>query len=191
MQEFLNAGLREVRIWANAVFILISLKTEIARSVRGPNISAEDAMAEPFLVQKILVPSSSWLNAKPFHRNADPQRWAAKHYGFSGNVFANPDASSSAPYPQELNPWSSHISEPIHSSPAGKNENQTTVQDQRCQSGPSAKNSFIPSEGDSSKNYGQTNNDCRSQILKEVEMVESVDDFKTFVIFKRNSNARF
>ena len=36
----------------------------------------------------------------------------------------------------------------------GKNENQTPVQDQRCQSGSSAKNSVIPSEGDSSKNYG-------------------------------------
>ena len=44
-------------------------------------------------------------------------------------------------------------SEPIHSSPAGKNENQRPVQDQRCQSGPSARNSVIPSEGDFSKNY--------------------------------------
>ena len=33
-------------------------------------------------------------------------------------------------------------------------ENQTPVQDQRCQSGPSARNSFIPCEGDFSKNYG-------------------------------------
>ena len=71
-----------------------------------------------------------------------------------GNVFANPAASSSAPYPQELNPWSSHISEQIHSSTAEKSENQTQVQDQRCLSGSSAKNSVIPSEGDSSKNYG-------------------------------------
>ena len=75
-------------------------------------------------------------------------------HGISGNIFANPAASSSTPYPQELNPWSSHISEPVHSSPAGKNENQTPVQDQRCQSGPSAKTSFILSEGVSSKNDG-------------------------------------
>ena len=54
---------------------------------------------------------------------------------------------------QELNPWSSGISEPIHSSTA-ENENQTPVQDQRCHSGPSAKNSVIPSEGDSLKNDG-------------------------------------
>ena len=39
-------------------------------------------------------------------------------------------------------------------SQAGKSENQTPVQDQRCQSGPLAKNSVIPSEGDSSQNYG-------------------------------------
>ena len=46
---------REVRIWVNT---LTSLKTEIARSVRGPKLQgprAEDAMAEPYLVQKILV----------------------------------------------------------------------------------------------------------------------------------------
>ena len=33
-------------------------------------------------------------------------------------------------------------------------ESQTPAQDQRCQSGPSARNSFVPSEGDSSNNYG-------------------------------------
>ena len=56
------------------------------------------------------------------------------------------------PYPQELNPWSSTKSE--HTSPHVMSENQTPVQDQRCQSGPSARNSVIPSEGDCSKNYG-------------------------------------
>ena len=75
-------------------------------------------------------------------------------HGVSGNVFANPTASSTAPYPQELNPWSSGISEPIRSSTAEKSESQTPAQDQRCQSGPSARNSFVPSEGRFSKNYG-------------------------------------
>ena len=46
------------------------------------------------------------------------------------------------------------VEEPIHSSTVEKSEKQTPVQDQRCQSGSSAKNSVIPSEGDSSKNYG-------------------------------------
>ena len=75
-------------------------------------------------------------------------------HGFSVNVFANPDASSSAPYPQELNPWSSSTEEPLHSSTVENSERQTQDQDQRCQSGRSAKNSVISSEGDFSKNYG-------------------------------------
>ena len=88
----------------------------------------------------------------PSRREGPPSIWDT--HGTSGNVFADPVASSSAPYPQELNPWSSGRAEPIHSLTAEKNENRTPVQDLRCQSGPSAGNSIIPSEGDSSKNYG-------------------------------------
>ena len=88
----------------------------------------------------------------PSRKNGPPSIWDT--YGISGNVFANTAASSSAPYLQELNPWSSYISEKTHSSHVGKSENQTPAQDRRCQSGPSAKKSVIPSEGDSSKNYG-------------------------------------
>ena len=49
---------REVRIWVNTVFILISQKTEIARSARGPKLQgprAEDAIVELYLVLKNLV----------------------------------------------------------------------------------------------------------------------------------------
>ena len=129
------------------------------------------------------------------------------HMVYPETFFVNPPASSSAPYPQESNPWSSNVSE--HRSPHVMSESQTPVQDQRCQSGPSARNSVIHSEGGFSKNYGQTNNDCRFQIptpttfacwkirfktevrtcsqfpaeamlwIKEVEMVESVDDLKS------------
>ena len=70
----------------------------------------------------------------PSRRDWPPSIWET--HGISGNVFADPVASSTAPYPQELNQWSSGISEPIHSSTVEKNENQTPVQDQRCQSGP-------------------------------------------------------
>ena len=66
-------------------------------------------------------------------------------------VFANPTESSSAPYPQESNPWVSDVS--VHTSPHVMSESQTPVQDQRCQSGLSARNSVIPSEGGFSKNY--------------------------------------
>ena len=98
--------------------------------------------------------TSSWWNAEPLFWNANPQRWAAKHLEhtwYIGKRFCKSSRAFLAPYPQELNPWSSRISEPIHSSQAVKNENQTPVQDQRCQSGLSAKNSFILSEGDFSK----------------------------------------
>ena len=88
----------------------------------------------------------------PSRREGPPSIWDT--HGISGNVFANPVASSSAPSPQELNPWSSGREEPIHSSTVEKSEKQTLVQDQRCQSGPSAKSSVILSEGDSLKNYG-------------------------------------
>ena len=149
----------------------------------------------------------------PSRKDGPPSIWDT--HGFSGNVFADPVASSTAPYPQELNPWSSGISEPIHSSTAEKNENQTPVQDQSCQSGPSAKNSAILGEGDSPKNYGadqqrlqisdpdfdkfptQATFPCWKIIfktevctcsqfpteamhwIKEVEMVDSVDDLKS------------
>ena len=148
-------------------------------------------------------------------RVAEKGRQAFGTHGISGNVFANPDTSSPAPYPQELHQWNSPIEEPLHSSTAENSERQEQNQDLRCQSGPSAKNSVIFSGGDSSKNYGQTNNDCRFRIfistnfptpatfacwktrfktevctcsqfpteatqwIKEVEMVDSVDDLKS------------
>ena len=44
-------------------------------------------------------------------------------HGISGSVFVNPTASSSAPYPQESNPWISNVSE--HTSPHVMSESQT------------------------------------------------------------------
>ena len=85
-------------------------------------------------------------------REGPPSIWDT--HGISGNVFANPDASLSARYPQELNQWSSSIEEPLQSSTVEMSERQKQDQDLKCQSGPSAKNSVIFSEGDSSKNYG-------------------------------------
>ena len=82
-----------------------------------------------------------------------PDAWDTS--GISGNVFAHPQASSSAPYPQGLNStWKKTIEEPIHMSTAEKSERPERDQDLRCQSGPSAKDSVIFSGGDYSKNYG-------------------------------------
>ena len=75
--------------------------------------------------------------------------------GKSGNVFAHPQTSSSAPYPQELNStWRKTFEEPIHMSTAEKSGRPERDPDLRCQSGPSAKDSVIFSGGDSSKKYG-------------------------------------
>ena len=134
--------------------------------------------------------------------------------GISGNVFAHPQASSSAPYPQELNStWRKTIEEPIHMSTAEKNGRPE--RDLRCQSGPSAKNSVLFSGGDSSKNYGADQQRLQisdlhfdkfptpaafscwkirfktevctcsqfpaeaMQWIKEVELVDSVDDLRS------------
>ena len=81
----------------------------------------------------------------PSRKEGPPCIWDTQ--GISGNVFANPPASSSAPYPQELNQWNSSIEEPLHTSTAEKSERPEQNQDQRCESGPSAKSSVILSEG--------------------------------------------
>ena len=75
-------------------------------------------------------------------------------HGILGNVIVNTDASSSAPFPQELHQWNSSIEEPLHSSKVEKSDRPERDQDLRCQSGPSVKDSVILSGGDSSKNYG-------------------------------------
>ena len=63
----------------------------------------------------------------PSCREGPPSIWDT--HGISGNVFANPVASSSAPYPQELNQWSTSIEEPLHSSTVEKSERPEQNQD--------------------------------------------------------------
>ena len=87
----------------------------------------------------------------PSRREGPPSIWDT--HGISGNVFADPLASSSALYLQELHQWNSS-EEPLHSSTVEKSDRPERNQDLRCQSGPSAKDSVIFSGGDSSKNYG-------------------------------------
>ena len=95
----------------------------------------------------------------PRRKEGPPCIWDT--HGISGNIFVNPDASSSAPHPQELRQWNSSIEEPLHSSTVEKSERRTQDQDQRCQSGPSAQNSVITLQ----RIMEQTNDDCRSQIF--------------------------
>ena len=89
----------------------------------------------------------------PRQTEGPPSTWDTS--GISGNVVAHPQASSSAPCPQELNsPWKKTIEEPLHKFTVEKSGRPERDQDLRCQSGPSAKDSFIFSGGDYFKNYG-------------------------------------
>ena len=126
----------------------------------------------------------------------------------------NPRASSSSLYPGEFNPWISNVTEDTSPHAMSERQNPDTPLDPRCQSGPSARNSFDSKEGRFSKDYGADQQ--RLQIsdlhfdkfhtpatfacwkirfktevctcsqfpteamlwIKEVELVESVDDLK-------------
>ena len=82
----------------------------------------------------------------PSRKKGPPSIWDT--HGISGNVFANPTTSSSAPYPQESNPWVSNVSE--HTSPHVMSESQTPLRIRDA----SARNSVVFSEGGFSINYG-------------------------------------
>ena len=60
----------------------------------------------------------------PSRKEGPPSIWDT--HGISGNVFADPHASSSAPYLQELHQWNSSIEEPLHSSTVEKSEKART-----------------------------------------------------------------
>ena len=110
-----------------------------AESSRSGNshVTSRPVSSPPHPIPEVMLRHSF---VTPSRREGPPSIWDT--HGISGNVFANPDASSSA------------IEEPLHSSTVEKNERQELHQDLRCQSGPSARNSVIFSGGDSSKNYG-------------------------------------
>ena len=112
--------------------------------------------------------SYTWRDVEAFIRIAAPQRRAAMHLGhtwYIGKRVCQSRFVIIRPYPQELHQWNSSREEPLHLSTVEKSEKQEQDQDLRCQCGPSAKDSVILSGGDSSKNYGQTNNDCRFRIF--------------------------
>ena len=120
-----------------------------AESVRSghSHVTSQPVLFPPHPIPEGMISRSIRM---PSCREGPPSIWDT--YGISGNVFANPIASSSAPCPQELNPWSSGREEPILSSTVEKSEKQTPVQDQRCRT-VSQKFSH-PQWGKNSNNYG-------------------------------------
>ena len=161
----------------------------------------------------------------PCRKEGPPSIWDT--HGISGNVFAHPHASPSAPYPRELNRWNSSVEEPLHSTTVEKGERPEQNQDVRCQSGPSAKDSVLFSGGDFSKNYGADQQRLQNldlnfdklptpetfacwkirfktevctcsqfpteamQWIKEVEMVDSVDELRSSSLIRGISMANF
>ena len=142
----------------------------------------------------------------PSRKNGPPS------YGKSENVFANPTASSFAPCPQESNPWISNVSE--HTSPYVMSEHQLRIrnasQDRQPEihltprrkvfKGFMVRPTKTSDLGTSLWQIPNTNIRFKTEVctcsqflrkrlqwIKEVELVDSVDELKIFVIYLRNS----
>ena len=102
-----------------------SVRSENSRVTSQPMLFPEHPIAEGMLRHSFVSPR---------RKEGPPDIWDTP--GISGNVFANPQASSSAPYPQELNRWKKTIEEPLHMSTVEESERPEQNQDLRCQSGP-------------------------------------------------------
>ena len=91
--------------------------------------------------------------------------------GISGNVFAHPQTSSSAPYSQELNsskwnPWRETTEEPIHKSIAEKSGRpKARLRSEMPVWTVSQKFSSLQWRRLFKELWGQTNNDCRFRIF--------------------------
>ena len=139
----------------------------------------------PHFQSTCVIPTSSnsWRNAKPFFWNAKPQKRIAMHLGhtwYIGKRSCNPGASSSALYTQELNPWSSQVSEQMHSSQTGARmriKHQFRIRDASQDHHPTFQSSSV--EETLQRTVGQTNTDCRSQIF-----ISTIPTSTTFVWWK-------
>ena len=188
-----------------------------AESVRSGN-SHVTSQPVSFPPHPILGGMLSRTIGMPSRREGPPSIWDT--HGLSGNVFVIHRRPLQHLIRRNLNPWSSGREELIHSSTVEKSEKQTPVQDLRYQSGPSAKSSVLPGEGDSLKNCGADQQrlqisdihfdkfptpatfacwkirfktevcSCSQfpteamQWIKEVELVDSVDDLKSSSSFR-------
>ena len=123
-----------------------------AESVRSGNshVTSRPVSFPPYPIPEGLLRP---LFVSPSRKNRVPSIWDT--HGISGNVFADPHASSSAPYPQELNQWNSSTEEPFHSSIVEKSEKPEQNLDRQ----PKIQSSSV--EETLQRIMGQTNNDCR------------------------------
>ena len=139
-----------------------SRKFQDAESIRSGNshVASRPVSFPPHPIPEGMLSRSVGM---PSRREGPPSIWDT--HGMSGNVFANPVASSSALDPQELNPWSSRTEEPPHS-PQWKrvrNKHKIKIRDASLDSQPKNLSSSV--EETLQRTMGQTNDDCRSQIF--------------------------
>ena len=73
-----------------------------AESIRSghSHVTSQPVSFQPHPISGGMLSRSLGMRSR---REGPPSIWDT--HGISGNVFANPTASSSAPYPQESNPW--------------------------------------------------------------------------------------
>ena len=157
---------------------------ELQNEVNCMNDSRDFKDAESVRSGLSHVPSQPALF--PTHR--DPGRMLSRNdkppdiwntHGISGNVFANPQASSSSHCPGGFNPLISNETEDTPPHVTSERQIPDTTLSPRFQSGPSAGNSFDPKEGRSSKDYG-----ADQQRLQISEL--HFDEFSTSTTFSED-----
>ena len=112
-----------------------------AESVRSGNshVTSRPVSFPPHRTREELLKPSF---VSPCRKEGPPCVWDT--HGISGNVFADPRASSSAPCPQEnCIHGVPQFRSPFHSSTVEKSERPEQNRDLRCESGPSVKDSVI------------------------------------------------
>ena len=140
-----------------------------AESVRSgqSHVTSQPATLTPYPIPGGMLSRSLGM---PSRREGPPSIWDT--HVILGNVFAIPVVSSTAPYPQELNPWSSGISEPIHSSTAEKNQ-------------PKIQSSLVRET--LQRITEQTTNDCKFQIF----ISTNSPHHQRLLVGRKNSRLRY
>ena len=141
LRKFLTVARRRFIEDQNTILVLSGRVQELQNEVNCMNDSKDFQDAESFRSGNCHVTSrpvsfpphpipEGMLRhsfVSPSRKEGPPSIWDT--HGISGNVFANPGASSSAPYPQELRHWNSSIEEPLHSFTVEKSERQEQDQE--------------------------------------------------------------
>ena len=224
-QDTINELTARIQELQNEVYCLNDSRVfKDAESVRSGlfHVTSQPALLPPFRDPGGMLSRSFGM---PSRNDKPPDIWDT--HGTSGNVFVNPPASSSSLCPGGFNPCFPNVTEHMSAHVTSERQNSDTALDPRCQSGPSARSSFDPSEGRFSKKYGADQQ--RLQIsdlyfdkfpdlatfacwkirfktevctcsqfpmeamlwIKEVEMVESVDDVKSSCSIKGTLGPNF